>query len=466
MSWDYTKIVQNNLSPRSFRSASMSLPDTPSVGFTEMVRRHTDSYYGKKRIKSMDWTHRLPQQELELEMKNSLLKTALIREQTVCHALSSTQLDLTATEIKLQEVVDLSERLIKETANLKSQLEEQLKANSALQNEIRMIKDSSCILKETVEEQQLEIVALIEALKLKDSIWVNSSAKLPSKLPDIKTIDGKTDEFIRQLRFDVQREKSKRIEAEDQKSFAIHQYENIEEELKASRAKCTRLEENLLKTDEAYEQSIVGLSAENAQLKADNDKLLNYFRKIEDEMSGKILSTKSDSLTPEIIEDNKMKENDNLHFQVKGIRKFSLEGINLLEGGELSKNPSYLLSPIPRSPVPDTADVVNSYLYITASVVKLHYPEITEVSTTWLIDRVKNAPFYLYHDLMMNFLRQKKREKDEFEAKEPTLTDTIVVSEQCWWMRRLLSITQRIPRLTIVKPKACATKRRSKQILM
>jgi len=51
-------------------------------------------------------------------------------------------------------------------------------------------------------------------------------------------------------------------------------------------------------------------------------------------------------------------------------------------------------------------DAMLDYLNITATAVKLHFPDMSKnVSTKELTAFVENSPFHLYHDLMMSYMR-------------------------------------------------------------
>jgi len=62
--------------------------------------------------------------------------------------------------------------------------------------------------------------------------------------------------------------------------------------------------------------------------------------------------------------------------------------------------------------------IMQNYLHITAMAVQLHFPDITDVTLDMLIENVQSSPFYLYYDLMMNYMRTVKRELAEKAARK------------------------------------------------
>jgi len=72
---------------------------------------------------------------------------------------------------------------------------------------------------------------------------------------------------------------------------------------------------------------------------------------------------------------------------------------------------------------PPLAEIL-TYLYITGTAVKLHFPDLDFVKIETLIDHVKNSPFYLYYDLMMVYMQGIMQEKavDDVENSRRTLS--------------------------------------------
>jgi len=60
-----------------------------------------------------------------------------------------------------------------------------------------------------------------------------------------------------------------------------------------------------------------------------------------------------------------------------------------------------------------------AYLYITAKVVKLHYPDMDNVSLEQLITVAKKWPWYLYHDRMMCFMLNQDFKRKNLNQNKP-----------------------------------------------
>ena len=55
------------------------------------------------------------------------------------------------------------------------------------------------------------------------------------------------------------------------------------------------------------------------------------------------------------------------------------------------------------------ADVLREYLHITATVVKMKFPQLKYVDSEELINKVKNCQFWEYHDKMIRIMMQEKQ---------------------------------------------------------
>merc|ERR1719397_1305414 len=102
---------------------------------------------------------------------------------------------------------------------MNSELEDQLELNSALQRELRMIKERNNIMKDTIDEQQFEVAALNEAVKKtisenfqgtfhdaknQYSGELSPQGRLESMGADIKTLKAKMQETVQKLRNDLE----------------------------------------------------------------------------------------------------------------------------------------------------------------------------------------------------------------------------------------------------------------------
>jgi len=86
-------------------------------------------------------------------------------------------------------------------------------------------------------------------------------------------------------------------------------------------------------------------------------------------------------------------------------------------------------------------DKIKEYLHLTASAVKIKYPTVRGVASADLIKRVKELPFYKYHDQMVKIMeneikkkREKQREKREKEkAEKGALTKPTMEKRNSLW---------------------------------
>ena len=70
-------------------------------------------------------------------------------------------------------------------------------------------------------------------------------------------------------------------------------------------------------------------------------------------------------------------------------------------------------------------DKIKEYLHLTASAVKIKYPTVKNIQSDELIKRVKELPFYKYHDQMVRIMEaQLKKLRDAEKAKNQQLHTT------------------------------------------
>jgi len=445
-----------NDSKRRKSYTSLSWPN-PLFRFSEMARRYSIS----TEILHNPTLSVANRQDLQgHDTKGSLkvsFQRALERELTLSHALSRTQVDLTEKEIQFEEAVEDCKCLKMQIQDLSSRLEEQLDINSSLQGEIKTMKGNIDILKETIDEQRTEILAMAEALKTTESVAVHKLEELPTNGLDRKKIERSTQELFRKLRLDLEWERSERINIENEKRLAMRQLNKTENKLRTSCAKVIRLEQDLLEKEQTYRSLITSLSAEKAHIDADCERWKIAYGKMQEHILQTPQSPWSDGYNSTIALNNTIRESENLFLEISAIREESIEASSTMEVRQQSdqSSPNTNSKPV-HTPTLETSEEIQKYLHITASVVKLHFPEYQEVSSKWLIDMVKHSPFYLYHDLMMNLMRQLNKEKAQEETKVSEGADA-------GWVSRFFRLARSFP----MPPKIeIDMKSRSKQIRM
>jgi len=455
--------VNDSQSLRSYPS-----PNRPNVEFrfSEIVRRHNIAS-DISRNRPVVNRQKFWEDDVMSSLKSSL-QLALNRELSLSHALSRTQLDLTEKEIKFEEAVEDGVCLKKQMQELSSRLVEQQDMNSSLQGQIKTLKSNIGILSETIDKQRMEILAMANALKTKESVEANKLEELPTNGLDVKKVERSTQELFRQLRLDIEWERSERIKMENAKTLSMSQLNKIENELSTSREKVIRLEGDLQEMEQTYRLLITSLSAEKANIEADCERWKNDYRKMEEHILQTPQSRESDSLITIVRLNNTVRGPENLFLEPIATKEKCMGVSSSAEERQQSdqSSPNTKTKPL-HSPIPETSEEIQKYLHITASVVKLHFPKIEEVSSKWLIDMVKQAPFYLYHDLMMNYMRQLNKEiaeeeTNESEGAEGAEEETKDSKEaDAGWMARFLQIAHNFP----LSPRTKANiKRASKQI--
>lgn len=89
--------------------------------------------------------------------------------------------------------------------------------------------------------------------------------------------------------------------------------------------------------------------------------------------------------------------------------------------------------------------IMKKYLHVTAIAVKLHFPD-NKISTAELIEIVKNAPFYLFHDIMMQFMQGQESERmasiQDVKETESVLNKS---GKPRSWLSRLFNCKQGTP---------------------
>jgi len=239
-----------------------------------------------------------------------------------------------------------------------------------------------------------------------------------------------------------------RINVEDANARSLNELADIKKELKTSRAEVTVLEKRLVEKDETYRELLMSLSAEKAHLDENYEKLFNAYNEIENQLlitAAKNERGDTNRLMSPIRINGSMMASGNLLDQLGLIREETTVDDDI-RSQETSSNANLMDQQLTvrkslKPSAPKTIGVIREYLHITATVVKLHFPELYDVSSKWLIDTVKDSPFYLYHDLMMRYMRVLRQEKaEEEEAKSETVHKEVV--QQSGWISRFRRLTQ------------------------
>jgi len=438
--------------------------------FSKLARTRTDPFarkYGTGSKWFLFQSQSKSQEMISLDDAKVAVAKAREQEQVLAHALSRTQTMLSEKAYMLEKAVAVGEQYKKRLEDYTVQLEEYQAENLSLRTELEMMKGRHAILKDTIDDQQIEIASLIGAIKIKDPVITNASAMVPKKNElssenvDLENMEAGIHEVMKQLKLDLEWEKCQRIELEKEKSWALNQLTDIKKELESSRSKVSVLEKALTEHDENYRYTIFSLTSEKALLEKDYTEVLNAYNELEEKLLPQLGTCTSKPSYK--ISLGKLSPSENMPSK----SRLSLEQVNmslanlerLVDNSDVGGNSPgrvnfgsghWSLISMEKtvcSPASATRDLIQEYLHITAVVVKLHFPDLKDVSSIWLIDTVRSSPFYLYYDVMMNIMRQIEREQEAIQDEGAQSVRTAPIeniddNKQPGWMSRFQRLTR------------------------
>lgn len=219
----------------------------------------------------------------------------------------------------------------------------------------------------------------------------------------------------------------------------------------------TALKEN----DDNYRNAIISLTAEKAHLEKDYTELLNSYTELQEHLVESVTKESPGDETGAFEYVRRISRISSSEGTVRAtkplfdmsVSKISVDDYNGRQESRMSvfsmdRWTSISRNKTTQSMIPNTSNVIQEYLHITAAIVKLHFPDMKDITSKLLIDTVKNSPFYLYHDLMMNFMRVLEREKEVAKEEEAECTPITKKADgkQSGWISRFLRLTQVKPR--------------------
>jgi len=226
--------------------------------------------------------------------------------------------------------------------------------------------------------------------------------------------------------------------------------------LKSSVSKVSVLERALTEQDENYRDTILSVTSEKASLKKAFTELLNAYNELEENllpqmaMSPVMPSFKIPKRVNPFPTSRPSHRQMNVSWpDLERLSGYSVIGVNspFRESFVSGKWTSLSKEKFEGSLAPNR-DLIQEYLHITAEVVRLHFPNLKDISSIWLIDLVRSSPFYLYYDVMMNIMRQLEREleatheKEDAKSVSTTPIKKIDHNKQSGWMSSFLRVTQ------------------------
>jgi len=354
------------------------------------------------------------------------------REGELSHALTLTQMELEQTQVMLEQAVGLEEQLEGKIRDLTKKLTEQIDLNSVLQKQVHYHKEANNILTSTLEEARKNSWdtqnQLSEANKstnlMKDEldrVKAYSNSIQDDYIAAQKDFDSDIKSAIEALKKRLEDEKAKLAESLGETAAAKKELREAEERLSLANSKLAVLGRQLVEKESDYNEMVLALTAEKGTLETENDALAREIKIAEDHMKEinerlRYYQRRSVFLDP-LVEDGQT-----LADEITMIRQRSCtsDRSSILSNQEFGTNLGRRVSQMlmEHTEEPQIPEIIQSYLHITAMAVKLHFPDIKDVSIDMLIENVMSSPFYLYYDLMTIFMRKMKHGLAEEDAGE------------------------------------------------
>jgi len=351
-------------------------------------------------------------------------KQAVKREWKLNHALSRVQMECNENKTFFREAVDLAEKLKEENRTLVEKLNSQETTVFYLRQNLRASATNNEILVDELDDirnsmritarERAELSEINDRAKLK----INEQETLINRIKDEHAFEsGSRNEDIQEA-FDVLvqelkqermlRKKSNECSAETEAKLgeALWKIERLEKHNQELQTKVNRLTDQL-------DREVLQVCKDNAFQKLNYTELLRQYNEQQlwlEEVNEK-LTEKRD--VPALVEVGPLKGQtlDEHWNSVSNWTALSELEVDVNNDMDEISNDSH------KDNDPATAEVFQLYLYITATAVKLHFPDLEVVEIDSLIEHVSSSPFYLYYDLMMNFMQEFKQKKTMEELK-------------------------------------------------
>lgn len=425
-------------------------PSTDQYGLTEEVKERASRAFSIKvhnrqsSVNSVVLCQHRRRSTRDLKTKEGLTrayKEELNNKEELSHAVSRLQLELDEKNEMFQQAVSFGEQVDEEVRKLKDDLSEQLDLNSLLQRENRMLKEKNYILGTTINEmteaERDAQQALTNAEKTKELIEAEMvmhkemttriQEDFISAQKDACYIDDGLKKELERLKQELNREKA--VQESMEKAYKM-----LQQELDDTSKRLKKANTKIKKLDEALDENngiLLKLSAEKAHLDGDYDNLLDILNALEDELFQAREALENAGVTEYVrnrsfAQKTVLVESDlasQLAFVKEGSSYSNVERESAMTGSEadpdkLAKYGSselVLVKPFRRQRSADTApelpSVIREYLHITATAVKMHFPDLVDVTSETMIEKVRNQPFHLYYDHMMLYMREIRRQK-------------------------------------------------------
>lgn len=368
--------------------------------------------------------------------KDSLQKAydeIMASESRLSHLLSRAHMQLEEKTEMFEQAVEFGERLHFEVETLRDRLGKELDTIFSLRSELKTERDKNIILSNIISEfddaeqrtQKLEVEAYAMRAKLAEqkeyseqvqNEWRKTKINASQMSKDVSAVSVE----IERLRREVEKERFLRLAVVEELSLVQRKLREMTRRHNEVLAKQRSAETSLRENEANYSSILIELSAEKGDLQNVYNELYNEYIRLEEELTEmRMIRDQSPSVSTVVI-------SSSVRSRLPLSAQFESEK--------------------PEKPTKDE-DCIRQYLHITATVVKLHFPDM-DVKSEKLINKVTHSPFYLYYDLMMELMRSIRRKNDvELERRSvlvvSTKTNELAPMPQSSWLSRFMSLVQR-----------------------
>lgn len=327
--------------------------------------------------------------------------TALLSEANLIQKVSEQQTKLEEMQEELVKAVAESYISKQIVLTLNAKIEEQYNRNLHLQDTCRELKMKNACLQSSLNElscansEKRESVLDLQ----KESKWAKEELKEQNRLCDI--IINRKNQDIQNI-VEKHKKEVERVYWEGEKKFNKEQVDALE-----MRRKVSALEKKLSENKVSYEEKLLKLSKRNEYFEKANYE----FQKKSEDLQEELEQVRSMKNWAQVNDGNDEVESydEVMSFEEDGVYKSFLVEIG---DEDQSNDGDEKVETIIDCDFPQ-------YLYITAKVVKLHFPDIEDVSSDQLIVIAKKWPWYLYHDRMMCFMRSQDYKRKNLNQNHP-----------------------------------------------
>jgi len=347
------------------------------------------------------------------------------------------EVELEQKEEMLQTAVSYGKKLEEEFRKSEERLSfwmQRAQNTAALEEQCRILKES---LRESKLNEQEAKEALWELTRDKDIVEKELNHRKEHNnlveneymdiLENAQHRDDRRKTKIEKLQADVEREEINFARAQDAFQKIKSQHRESQSRLRQIIAENRSLKVDLQEKERMFGEVVLGLSAEKARLEQDYTQLATEFDKLEAEVKAPKMPsamTQREALPINVLPLSE--EIEQLTEERDEITEESSENSEEKVDLELSRSRRSRGTVV----IPE---VLREYLHITASAVKLHFPDVLDVKSEQLISKVQHLPFYEYYDRMTEYMNNLKPKKDVDVLVKKVIKQSPKNERRFWW---------------------------------